>query len=149
MDDRMRVSDADRDGVTARLRDHFAEGRLTQGELDERVTAALSAKTFGELRPLTADLPGPVPVPPRMAPPRMAPPRMAARPPWAGPPWARRRRHPPVFMFLLLALAVALVVPGGGWALFAFFRLILLFWLVTILARIAFGLMYRRRHHYR
>jgi hypothetical protein len=142
MDDRMRVSDADRDGVTARLRDHFAEGRLTQGELDERVTAALSAKTFGELRPLTADLPGPVPVPPRMAP------RMAARPPWAGPPWARRR-HPPVFMFLLLALAVALVVPGGGWVLFAFFRLILLFWLVTILARIAFGLMYRRRHHYR
>jgi hypothetical protein len=143
MDDRMRVSDADRDGVTARLRDHFAEGRLTQGELDERVTAALSAKTFGELRPLTADLPGPVPVPPGMAP------RMAARPPWAGPPWARRRRHPPVFMFLLLALAVALVVPGGGWVLFAFFRLILLFWLVTILARIAFGLMYRRRHHYR
>jgi hypothetical protein len=52
-------------------------------------------------------------------------------------------------MFLLLALAVALVVPGGGWVLFAFFRLILLFWLVTILARIAFGLMYRRRHHYR
>ena len=148
MDDRMRVSDADRDGVTARLRDHFAEGRLTQGELDERVTAALSAKTFGELRPLTADLPGPVPVPPGMAPPRMAP-RMAARPPWAGPPWALRRRHPPVFMFLLLALAVALVVPGGGWVLFAFFRLILLFWLVTIVGRIAFGLMYRRRHHYR
>jgi hypothetical protein len=139
MDERMRVSDADRDAVTARLRDHFAEGRLTEGELDERVTAALSAKTFGELRPLTADLPGPVPVPPRMP----------ARSPWAGPPWARRRRHPPVFMFLLLALAVALVVPGGGWLLFAFFRLILLFWLVTIVARIAFGLMSRRRHHYR
>jgi hypothetical protein len=138
MDERMRVSDADREAVTARLRDHFAEGRLTEGELDERVSAALSAKTFGELRPLTADLPGPVP----------APPRVPARPPWAGPPWARRRR-PPVFMFLLLALAVALVVPGGGWVLFAFFRLILLFWLVTTVGRIAFGLMYRRRHHYR
>lgn len=139
MDERMRVSDADREAVTARLRDHFAEGRLTEDELDERVSAALSAKTFGELRPLTADLPGPVPVPPPMP----------ARPPWAGPPWARRRRRPPVFMFLLLALAVALVVPGGGWVLFAFFRLILLFWLVTIVARIAFGVMYRRRHHYR
>ena len=44
---------------TARLRDHYAEGRLTQDELDERVSAALSAKTFGELRTLTTDLPGP------------------------------------------------------------------------------------------
>jgi hypothetical protein len=40
-------------------------------------------------------------------------------------------------------------VASGGWLLFAFLRLILLFWLVTILARIAFGLMYRRRHRYR
>ena len=29
MDDRIRVSDADRERVTARLREHFAEGRLT------------------------------------------------------------------------------------------------------------------------
>ena len=43
MEDRMRVSDADREAVTARLRDHFAEGRLTHGELDERVSAALNA----------------------------------------------------------------------------------------------------------
>ena len=62
MDDRMRVSDADREAVTARLRDHFAEGRLTDSELDERVSAALNAKTFGELRSLTTDLPGPVPL---------------------------------------------------------------------------------------
>ncbi|HKA95790.1 MAG TPA: DUF1707 domain-containing protein, partial [Streptosporangiaceae bacterium] len=42
MDDRIRVSDADRDRVAARLRDHFAEGRLTQDELDERISAALA-----------------------------------------------------------------------------------------------------------
>ena len=131
----MRLSDADREAVTARLRDHFAEGRLTEDELDERVSTALSAKTFGELRPLTADLPGPVPVPPPMP----------ARPPWAGPPWARRRRRPPVFMFLLLALAVALVVPGGGWLLFAFFKIVLVFWLVTsVVAVLGIGRSYRR-----
>jgi len=41
MDDRIRVSDADRERVTARLREHFAEGRLSQEELDERLSAAL------------------------------------------------------------------------------------------------------------
>lgn len=34
-----------------------ADGRLTAGELDERVGAALSARTLGELAALTADLP--------------------------------------------------------------------------------------------
>ena len=47
MDDRFRTSDADRERVTARLRDHFAAGRLTPEELDERPTAALTAKTSG------------------------------------------------------------------------------------------------------
>lgn len=135
MEDRMRVSDADREAVTARLRDHFAEGRLTHGELDERVSAALSAKTFGELRALTADLPGPVPVPPRAA----------ARPDWPGRSCARRRHRPPVALFLLLALLV-IVASGGGWVLFGFFRLILMFWLVMILARVVFGVAFRHRH---
>ena len=48
--DRIRVSDADRERVTARLREHFAEGRLTREELDERITAALSAKTIDPRR---------------------------------------------------------------------------------------------------
>lgn len=62
MDDRFRISDADRDRAAALLRDHFAAGRLTPSELDERLTAALAAKTFGDLRLVLADLPGPVPV---------------------------------------------------------------------------------------
>ena len=57
IDDRIRTSDADRDRVTARLRDHYAEGRLTHAELDERMTAALTARTFGDLRKIMADLP--------------------------------------------------------------------------------------------
>jgi uncharacterized membrane protein len=42
MDDRIRISDADRERVTARLREHFAEGRISPDELDERISAALS-----------------------------------------------------------------------------------------------------------
>jgi hypothetical protein len=135
MDDRMRASDAEREAVTARLRDHYAEGRLTHDELDERVSAALSAKTFGELRTLTTDLPGPAPVPPRAA----------ARPSWGGPPPWRHHRRPPVPLFLLFGLLL-LLASGGGWAMFAFFRLILVFWLAMMLTRTVIGLVYRRRH---
>ena len=51
------VSDADRDLAVARLREHFAAGRLTHAELDERLTAALTAQSAGDLRGLLADLP--------------------------------------------------------------------------------------------
>ena len=59
--DRIRISDHDREHATARLCDHFAEGRLTRKELDERITAALNARTAGDLRRVMADLPGPGP----------------------------------------------------------------------------------------
>ncbi len=133
MDDRIRVSDADREAVTARLRDHYAQGRLTPDELDERISAALNAKTFGDLHPLMADLPEPAPVPPRAA----------QRPPWGGPPWIARRR-PRVLPLILLVLFATLLMPGGGWLLFGFVKLILLVWLVTCLAGILFGLFHRR-----
>jgi hypothetical protein len=59
MDDHFRTADADRARAAAMLRDHFAAGRLDAAELDERLAAALSAKTFGELRRVLADLPEP------------------------------------------------------------------------------------------
>lgn len=52
----VRASDADRDRVVDVLRDAAADGRLTVDEFDERMTAALSARTLGQLAPLTADL---------------------------------------------------------------------------------------------
>lgn len=55
--DSMRVSDAERDVVLDRLREALVEGRLDQTELSERSDAALKARTVGDLRPLTADLP--------------------------------------------------------------------------------------------
>ncbi len=57
VDDRIRISDADREHAAARLRDHFAEGRLTRPELDERIMAVLTARTAGDLRRALADLP--------------------------------------------------------------------------------------------
>jgi hypothetical protein len=56
-DPRLRASDADRDRATALLREHHAAGRLTAEEFNERMDAALSAKTLGEIDDLLADLP--------------------------------------------------------------------------------------------
>jgi hypothetical protein len=53
----MRASDADRERVVDVLRVATGDGRLTAEELDERLGAALSARTLGELAALTADLP--------------------------------------------------------------------------------------------
>jgi hypothetical protein len=137
MDDSIRVSDADRDRVTAQLRDHFAAGRITPGELDERLSAALNAKTFGDLRRIMADLPGPVP-----APLGAAPPPLRAAPAWAV------RRHPPFPPLILLALLATLLIPGTGWLLAAFVNLILLVWLMTaVVGAFAFGRWGRRHHH--
>jgi hypothetical protein len=61
MNTELRVGDAERDEVTAALHEHFAQGRLTRDELDERLTATLSARTVGDLRKVTRDLPGATP----------------------------------------------------------------------------------------
>ncbi|MER7000303.1 DUF1707 domain-containing protein [Streptomyces sp. NPDC000410] len=53
----MRVSHAERDAVVEQLRDAAADGRIDLDELDARLAVALTAKTYGDLAPLTADLP--------------------------------------------------------------------------------------------
>ncbi|MFJ7152702.1 DUF1707 domain-containing protein [Streptomyces sp. NPDC100445] len=55
----LRASDADRERVAEVLRDALAEGRLVMTEFEERLEAAYTARTYGELAPLTRDLPGP------------------------------------------------------------------------------------------
>jgi hypothetical protein len=135
MDDRIRISDADRERVTTRLRDHYAEGRLTLDELDERVTATLKAKTAGELRPIMADLPDLVP----------APPPAPQRPQPTAASWIVRRRGPRLLPLLLLGSLAALLIPGAGWLFFAFLKAALLFWLVLCVAGIVLVSGLRRR----
>jgi DUF1707 SHOCT-like domain len=53
----LRASDADREHVVERLREAAAEGRLLAEELEHRLGAALSARTYGELDAVVADLP--------------------------------------------------------------------------------------------
>ncbi|MEG8277696.1 DUF1707 SHOCT-like domain-containing protein [Streptomyces sp. AHA2] len=53
----LRASDADRERVADILRDALAEGRLDMGEFEERLDATYRARTYGELAPITRDLP--------------------------------------------------------------------------------------------
>jgi len=53
----LRASDAERDAVANQLGQHFQDGRLDQAEFDERLGAALAAKTRRDLDSLLADLP--------------------------------------------------------------------------------------------
>jgi hypothetical protein len=54
----LRISDEDRHRVAEVLRHAAGEGRLDLHELDERLEAAYAAKTYADLVPITADLPG-------------------------------------------------------------------------------------------
>ncbi len=53
----LRASDYDRDRAVEILRVAAGDGRLSTTELDDRLGAALTARTIGELAALTADLP--------------------------------------------------------------------------------------------
>jgi hypothetical protein len=88
----LRASDADRELVAERLREAATEGRLFADELEERLGAALSARTYGELDALVADLPAP-------------PSRALARPP------AEAGRIRPV-VAVAVALPLALMLIG-------------------------------------
>jgi hypothetical protein len=58
------AASADRERAVGVLRAGFAEGRLSQDELDDRVAQAYAARTYGQLWALTADLPaGALPYP--------------------------------------------------------------------------------------
>jgi len=134
MDDRIRISDADRERVAARLREHYAEGRLSSDELEERIAAVFSAKTAGDLRPVMADLPESAPV-------LVGTTQSASR---AGHPWGVARRGPRLLPLALLALFVLAVLPGAGWLFFAFFQLVALVFLVACVAGIVAAGRFRR-----
>jgi hypothetical protein len=53
----LRVSDADREATAASLREHFALGRLSLDEFNQRLSAAFAAVTQRDLDAVTGDLP--------------------------------------------------------------------------------------------
>src|ERR1700691_1728346 len=96
----LRIGDAERDATAARLRESYAQGRLTLDEFNERLTAALAATTERELSHITRDLPH--------SPARNAP--LPQSVPGSGRQRSRyeerhRTRHPRLFpVFLMVAL---------------------------------------------
>jgi hypothetical protein len=94
VDTNLRVSDAERNAVADKLSRHFAEGRLDETEFKERLDAAMSAKTQGDLSGLFDDLP-----------------RFQTEPP---PPPSRRRRLVPFLLIIaFLAVAASASLPFG------------------------------------
>jgi hypothetical protein len=124
--EQLRVGDAERDEVTTALHEHFAQGRLTRDELDERLTATLSARTVGDLREVTRDLPGTTPAQDSGRQPATGP---WGRGPWEmgtaywgrGPltsPWPRGRWGPPRPFGPLLLVALVVAAFTGWWVIF-------------------------------
>jgi hypothetical protein len=106
-DQHLRVSDAERQAVTDRLAEHFADGRLDQAEFDERVGRAMSAKTRADLNGLFDDLPEPM-GPPETGASAMGAPAMPLR-------MRRRHRHPVLVVVLAVIIAIAVAHAAGPW----------------------------------
>lgn len=112
----LRIGDSERESAVAALGEHYAQGRLTKDEFDERSDAAWTARTAADLRPLFADLP--VSTAGAVAP---AGTGSGSGAPATAPP--RRRQVP--WKALLIALAVLGIVTNGKLVLLA-----LLLWFV-------------------
>ena len=59
----LRASDEERERAASELRVHFAAGRLSEDELNDRLEAVYAARTAGDLRTVLADLPALPPAP--------------------------------------------------------------------------------------
>ena len=67
-----RASHADRERTIEVLKDAFAQGRLTEDELDARAGQVLASRTYADLGAVTADIPPSRPLPGRFRPGRPA-----------------------------------------------------------------------------
>src|SRR5919107_3606981 len=109
----IRIGDEERDSAVAALGDHFAAGRLTREEFDERMDQAMQARFESDLQTLFADLPG----------------AGSQRQPGAGSPPGVAPRVPlflwflPVFVVAMIVIAVALNAPAMLWGIFWLFIL--------------------------
>jgi hypothetical protein len=125
----LRIGDAERSGAVEALGEHFATGRLTHEEYDERATRALQARTAADVAPLFADLPAPYPpvLTGRPAPAVLAPRGRVARTVAAAAP--RPPRRLPVLPLFLVLLGLALLLEEGAVLLFG---LAALWWFASV-----------------
>ena len=109
----IRIGDAEREAAAAALGEHYAAGRLTKQEYDDRADVVWGARTAMDLHPLFTDLPS-----------------EQRRPPAAATGRPIRRRFPAMGMALFPLFAVlvgmALLV-GAPWLIFVFGALLFSF----------------------
>lgn len=121
--DALRIGDAERDVAASELGDHFAAGRLSHEEFDERLEAAWRARSADDLRLLFTDLPTAT---------AGAAPRRRSETVGVGAPTRdshRPRRVIPLRLVVALIVMAAIVVPGPQWPL------LLLLWVWIIVGR--------------
>jgi hypothetical protein len=126
MTNAIRIGDAEREAAISSLTSHFAEGRLTQVEHDERTTLALNAKTGRDLDVLFADLP------------RHGDTTPATRRPPRG--LRIERLIQPLFAAALLVVGIFVILN-----LLPFIALVVL---AIVASRLLFGMRYRRHGWY-
>jgi hypothetical protein len=140
----MRIGDKEREGAVNALGEHYAAGRLTKEEYDERAAVAYAAKTESSLRPLFTDLPGPHPFAVASSSPGSTgarsrptgPGSWAAGPPFTGPGPSRgpqRGFRMPFLPFVLVLVGLAILIEAP--------------WLVFIGVGVLFFARAHRRHH--
>ena len=115
----LRIGDADREAAVRALGEHYAAGRLTKDEFDERADRAWAARTGSALHPLFADLP-------RLQPARPVAPTGPRRSPGRAPGWLFVARVVVAVLLvtallgeptvLLLLVAAWLVLGRGHWS---------------------------------
>jgi hypothetical protein len=138
----LRIGDADREAAAASLREHYAQGRLTLEEFNERLDAVFKATTQRQLNLLTHDLPRAAapPSPPLPVAGVSGGGRERARDDWSG----RHRLRLGVFPAIIAALGAWLLLAGLHMATFpwpgklAIF--VALFGLIRGLMRRVFGI---------
>jgi Domain of unknown function (DUF1707) len=108
--DRLRAGHVDREQVIKVLKAAFVAGRLTKDEFAARTGQALSARTYGDLAALTADLPaGSTAAEPAAAEPVPAVPAPALRRPMA---WATAIAGVCLVIAVAAMLAIGRLAPG-------------------------------------
>ena len=121
----LRIGDTERDRAIAELGDHFAAGRLSTEEFEQRVDQAIKARFNDDLEPLFVDLP------------RTPEPTMESR---SNQPSDAHLAWSPVLWFaplLVVCAVVAAVLLSAPWLVWMFL------WLFLIT-----GFFRRRRHHF-
>ncbi len=137
----VRIGNAEREAAATSLREHYAQGRLTLEEFNQRLDAVFAAKTDVELARITRDLPhvGPYAPPPYSAPwppsqPNRAPMPGSAYPVGAGEGYRRRACGPGSFGWVSMAiwLLAIFVIISVSWPLSVLPRTLLI--LLAVLA---------------